>query len=100
MALAPLLRARIAVSVLFVVNAFALSTWLPRLAEIQGDLGLNEVAHGVADHPSILCEQHVGPERRIGAARAPIAPEVNVNCLRRRGAVRPADASSARRAGC
>lgn len=47
MALAPLLRARIAVSVLFVVNAFALSTWLPRLAEIQGDLGLNDAQLGL-----------------------------------------------------
>lgn len=47
MPLAPLLRARIAVSVLFVINAFALSTWLPRLAEIQGDLGLNDAQLGL-----------------------------------------------------
>jgi hypothetical protein len=42
MALTPLIRARVAVSVLFVINGFALSAWLPRLAEIQSDLALGD----------------------------------------------------------
>ena len=47
MAHTPLTRARVAVSVLFVVNGFALSSWLPRLAELQGDLGLNDAQLGL-----------------------------------------------------
>ncbi len=47
MATTPLVRARIAVSVLFVINGFALSTWLPRLAELQSDLGLNDAQLGL-----------------------------------------------------
>jgi MFS family permease len=47
MATTPLIRARIAVSVLFVINGFALSTWLPRLAELQFDLGLNDAQLGL-----------------------------------------------------
>ena len=40
-------RARVAVSVLFIVNAFALSAWLPRLAELQGGLGLDAAQLGL-----------------------------------------------------
>lgn len=47
MATTALIRARIAVSVLFVVNGFALSAWLPRLAELQADLGLNNAQLGL-----------------------------------------------------
>jgi MFS family permease len=41
-------RARIAVSVLFFVNALTLSAWLPRLAEIQIDLALSDFDIGLA----------------------------------------------------
>ena len=41
-------RARIAVSVLFFTNALTLSAWLPRLAELQADISLNDVAVGAA----------------------------------------------------
>lgn len=47
MAMAPLPRARVAVSVLFAVNAFGLSAWLPRLAELQSDLGLDAAQIGL-----------------------------------------------------
>lgn len=47
MAPTPLIRARVAVSVLFVINGFGLSTWLPRLAEIQTDLGLGDAQLGL-----------------------------------------------------
>ena len=47
MPLTSLSRARLAVSVLFVVNGFALSAWLARLAELQGDLGLNDAQLGL-----------------------------------------------------
>ena len=47
MATTPLIRARVAVSVLFVINGFALSTWLPRLAELQADLGLSDAQLGL-----------------------------------------------------
>ena len=43
----PLARARIAVSVLFAVNGIALATWLPRLAQVQADLGLDDAQLGV-----------------------------------------------------
>ncbi len=43
----PLLRARLAVSVLFIINACALSAWLPRLAELQAELGLNDAQLGL-----------------------------------------------------
>tara|TARA_A100001388_G_scaffold202185_2_gene153281 strand:+ start:1551 stop:2813 length:1263 start_codon:yes stop_codon:yes gene_type:complete len=41
-------RARIAVSVLFFTNALTLSAWLPRLAELQADISLTDVALGAA----------------------------------------------------
>lgn len=41
-------RARIAVSVLFFVNALTLSAWIPRLAEIQVDLALTDFNVGFA----------------------------------------------------
>lgn len=47
MAESALTRARVAVSVLFVVNAFALSTWLPRVAELQSGLGLSDAQLGL-----------------------------------------------------
>ena len=47
MASAPPVRARIAVSVLFAINGFALSCWLPRLAELQADLGLTDAQLGL-----------------------------------------------------
>ncbi len=43
----PLQRARSAVSVLFIINAVTLSAWLPRLAEIQADLGLDDAQLGL-----------------------------------------------------
>lgn len=42
MAESALTRARVAVSVLFIVNAFALSAWLPRVAELQSGIGLSD----------------------------------------------------------
>lgn len=45
---ASLMRARIAVSALFAANALTLSAWLPRLAEVQQTLGLNDVQIGAA----------------------------------------------------
>ena len=41
-------RARIAVSALFFANALTLSAWLPRLAELQRDLGMTDFAIGLA----------------------------------------------------
>ena len=41
-------RARIAVSVLFFVNALTLSAWLPRLAELQINLSLSDFDIGLA----------------------------------------------------
>lgn len=41
-------RARIAGSALFAANALTLSAWLPRLAEVQRDLGLSDVEIGAA----------------------------------------------------
>lgn len=41
-------RARIAVSVLFFVNALTLSAWLPRLAELQRELSLTDFDLGLA----------------------------------------------------
>ena len=41
-------KARIAVSVLFFTNALTLSAWLPRLAELQADISLTNVAVGAA----------------------------------------------------
>ena len=41
-------RARIAVSVLFFTNALTLSAWLPRLAELQSDLGMSDIEVGAA----------------------------------------------------
>ena len=41
-------KARIAVSVLFFTNALTLSAWLPRLAELQADISLTDVAVGAA----------------------------------------------------
>lgn len=43
-----LARARIAVSVLFFTNALTLTTWLPRLAEIQRDVKLSDFEVGIA----------------------------------------------------
>ena len=43
----PLQRARIAVSVLFVINAVTLSSWLPRLAELQSNLALDNAQLGL-----------------------------------------------------
>jgi len=43
-----LTRARIAGSALFAANALTLSAWLPRLAEVQRDLGLSDVEIGAA----------------------------------------------------
>lgn len=37
-----LLRARVAVSTLFIVNSLAISVWLPRIPEIQGELGMSD----------------------------------------------------------
>jgi MFS family permease len=42
-----LTHARVAVSALFIVNAFALSAWLPRLAELQAGLGLDAAQVGL-----------------------------------------------------
>jgi MFS family permease len=42
-----LMRARVAVAVLFVVNGFALSAWLPRLAELQSEIDLNDAQLGL-----------------------------------------------------
>lgn len=41
-------RARIAASALFAANALTLSVWVPRLAEVQQDLGLSDVEIGAA----------------------------------------------------
>lgn len=41
-------RARIAVSVLFIVNGLSLSVWVPRLADIQSALSASDFAIGVA----------------------------------------------------
>ncbi|MDA2988303.1 MAG: MFS transporter, partial [Actinomycetota bacterium] len=43
-----LARARIATSALFAANALTLSAWLPRLAEVQENLGLSDVQIGLA----------------------------------------------------
>ena len=43
-----LTRARIAASALFAANALTLSVWVPRLAEVQQDLGLSDVEIGAA----------------------------------------------------
>lgn len=43
----PLQRARIAVSVLFIINAVTLSSWLPRLAELQSELALSNAELGL-----------------------------------------------------
>lgn len=43
-----LTRARLATSALFAANALTLSAWLPRLAEVQQNLGLSDVEIGVA----------------------------------------------------
>lgn len=47
MAPSTLAHARVAVSVLFAINAFALTAWLPRLAQIQSDLGMNDAQLGL-----------------------------------------------------
>lgn len=41
-------RARIAVSVLFIVNGLSLSVWVPRLADIQRSLDISDFALGTA----------------------------------------------------
>ena len=41
-------RARIAASALFAANALTLSVWVPRLAEVQQELGLSDVEIGAA----------------------------------------------------
>lgn len=41
-------RARVAASALFAANALTLSVWVPRLAEVQQDLGLSDVEIGAA----------------------------------------------------
>ena len=47
MALIPPSRARLAVSVLFVVNGLSLAAWFPRLAQVQDDIGLNDAQLGI-----------------------------------------------------
>ena len=42
-----LVRARLAVSVLFVVNGLSLAAWFPRLAQVQDDIGLNDAQLGI-----------------------------------------------------
>ena len=42
-----LARARVAVSVLFIINGLSLAAWFPRLAEVQADIGLSDAALGI-----------------------------------------------------
>ena len=55
---APLLYA---VSVLFIVNGFSLSAWLPRLAEVQADLGLNSAQLGLVLSAGAVGGLVIGP---------------------------------------
>ena len=57
----PLFRARVAVSVLFIVNGFSLSAWLPRLAEVQADLGLNSAQLGLVLSAGAVGGLVIGP---------------------------------------
>jgi len=42
-----LVRARVAVTVLFIVNGLSLAAWFPRLAEVQSDIGISDAQLGV-----------------------------------------------------
>ena len=42
-----LVRTRVAVSVLFIINGISLAAWFPRLAEVQSDIGLSDAALGI-----------------------------------------------------
>lgn len=42
-----LARARVAVSVLFIINGLSLAAWFPRLAEVQADIGLSDAELGI-----------------------------------------------------
>lgn len=41
-------RARIAVSALFIANGLSLAVWVPRLADIQSDMGISDLQIGIA----------------------------------------------------
>jgi MFS family permease len=41
-------RARIAVSALFIANGLSLAVWVPRLADIQSDMGISDLQIGLA----------------------------------------------------
>ena len=66
----PLVRARIAVSVLFAVNGIATATWLPRLAQVQVDLGLGDAQLGVVLACGAAGGLIVGPLAGVLVARS------------------------------
>lgn len=65
-----LTRARVAVSVLFVVNGIALAAWLPRLAQVQADLGLNDAQLGLVLACGAAGGLMVGPLSGLLVARS------------------------------
>lgn len=66
----PLVRARIAVSMLFAVNGIATATWLPRLAQVQVDLGLGDAQLGVVLACGAAGGLIVGPLAGVLVARS------------------------------